>query len=450
MVFYIKLNMKEVKKVSEVIQLNQNVEYALTVNGNAKQLNKQQTTSFADILANVNNPNSNVIQNQCVDNTTNALNLGSILEVDQMSLQQLISGSQNEDEIINEIVNLMASLLNNTSTDISSINTEFQEKISQLITQGNALLEAKQQGNSEARLMNDFISQFEDVMTEIDQNTLLKNTIHLSKSFIQADSNFTQASDQLSFREQIYAFIRQIDQKNYSDKEADAKVNVKLEQVNQMIEPNGNDSKEQNLSHNKQNPDSTIQSSLHNEQDETNNLNSFDSQLMVTSEGLSSMDRLSSHLELNQMANPMIRNMDEILELFNKEAFKLENLEKSMIEVQLHPRELGQMKIKLEMVQGLLSGKIIVDNVNAKAALTQNMNQIVDQITDQGVAIGNLDVDIGGQLNQQNDNDQIFDDDLLGSGSSRQKQADLALVHETNTKINLYERMLGTTFSTLA
>jgi len=240
-------------------------------------------------------------------------------------------------------------------------------------------------------------------------------------------------NDNVSLKEKLYEMIRQVDQKNYSKNEVEAKVSLKQEHENQIIKPNNQS-----------------QFNMSQDQNQASSQQSFDFNLMTTNEGLSAMNRIDSHFELNQMATPMIKNMDEILELFNKESLRVENIEKSMLEIQLHPRELGQMKIKLEMVQGLLSGKIIVDNPNAKAAITQNIEQIVNQIAEQGVSIGNLDVDIGGQLNQHNHNNQILEDDFTVGEGSPQDQEDYALLHETTQSINIYERMRGTTFSTLA
>jgi len=101
-----------------------------------------------------------------------------------------------------------------------------------------------------------------------------------------------------------------------------------------------------------------------------------------------------------------IQNLNTIKMEMNKEIAKMGEKEKSTLTVRLQPEELGRMKIDLELKEGMIHGKIFVENESAKNALQQNLQAMRDQMKDQGISVGSLEVELGNESSQEFQNQQ--------------------------------------------
>lgn len=96
-----------------------------------------------------------------------------------------------------------------------------------------------------------------------------------------------------------------------------------------------------------------------------------------------------------------IQNMDDVKTLISRQAVQLKDNSKASMTITLKPEELGKMTIQLELSDGVLNGKILVDNDIAKSALAQQIETIKAQIRSQGINLDSLEVNIGNNFHQQ-------------------------------------------------
>ncbi|MBA1333856.1 MAG: hypothetical protein HPY66_0249 [Firmicutes bacterium] len=89
------------------------------------------------------------------------------------------------------------------------------------------------------------------------------------------------------------------------------------------------------------------------------------------------------------------------------------NSKRSEVSVQLKPESLGKMSFKLEVVNGVLNGRITVHNNQAREVLQANLNQLRDNLEQSGIPVSKLTVNIGShgefrqhQYSQENRHDQ--------------------------------------------
>lgn len=68
--------------------------------------------------------------------------------------------------------------------------------------------------------------------------------------------------------------------------------------------------------------------------------------------------------------------------------------ESKELTLQLSPKELGEMSIKIIQSQGILAAEIKVENEKVKEAVIQQLHQLEEQLQNQGIKIGDVQVDI--------------------------------------------------------
>lgn len=81
----------------------------------------------------------------------------------------------------------------------------------------------------------------------------------------------------------------------------------------------------------------------------------------------------------------------------------------------LFPRELGAVRMSLGLENGVLSGRFIVENAEAKDALLSNLSLMKEKLEGEGVDVGAFEVDIENGKNRfSNDEDEIVNGGLSG------------------------------------
>ena len=108
----------------------------------------------------------------------------------------------------------------------------------------------------------------------------------------------------------------------------------------------------------------------------------------------------------SQMVSRMDRQafMDELA----KSVKVLLTGEKSEMTLQLKPESLGKVALKIVTEQGVVSAKFLVDNEQAKQSLEQNLQTLKDSLNQQGLAVQECMVQVGGGETAKDGNSREF------------------------------------------
>ena len=88
----------------------------------------------------------------------------------------------------------------------------------------------------------------------------------------------------------------------------------------------------------------------------------------------------------------------------------------------IHPPELGRLDLDLAIKNGHLHASLNAESVIVKEAIEANLNQLRQQLTDQGLIVEKFEVTVG--LNDKQFRDENMWDWKKGRGSSRAKKSD--------------------------
>ena len=101
-------------------------------------------------------------------------------------------------------------------------------------------------------------------------------------------------------------------------------------------------------------------------------------------------------------------------------------------DITLDPPELGNMQVRVNLQGEQASVNFIVQNQQAKEALDQNMNKLKDMLAEQGVDVGDTNVE---QQSQQSDNSSTGDDKNHHINTNTADASDV-MEHNLSVKIN--------------
>ena len=68
---------------------------------------------------------------------------------------------------------------------------------------------------------------------------------------------------------------------------------------------------------------------------------------------------------------------------------------KSEISLQLVPESLGRVKVKLTVTDGILTGRIVVQNDETRALIQSNIVRLQENLEQQGIPVSKFLVDVG-------------------------------------------------------
>lgn len=69
---------------------------------------------------------------------------------------------------------------------------------------------------------------------------------------------------------------------------------------------------------------------------------------------------------------------------------------RSEVNIQLKPASLGRINLKLEMVDGVLNGKIVVQNAGVRETVESNLTHLRNSLEQQGITVNGFSVDVRG------------------------------------------------------
>lgn len=85
------------------------------------------------------------------------------------------------------------------------------------------------------------------------------------------------------------------------------------------------------------------------------------------------------------------------------ESMKVTKMEgSSLMEVQLHPKELGKVHIELKLEEGRISGRILVDNSSVKDLFVNSLGDLTSSLKKHDINMDNLDIDLNKNYNSFN------------------------------------------------
>lgn len=96
-----------------------------------------------------------------------------------------------------------------------------------------------------------------------------------------------------------------------------------------------------------------------------------------------------------------VKNMQEVVTKMISQIKELKEGERSILQVKLNPKELGDIEIKLEIKAGEIIGKILVDNSTVKGHFESQIQQIKDNLKNQNIILEDIEVDIQQHFQEQ-------------------------------------------------
>lgn len=170
----------------------------------------------------------------------------------------------------------------------------------------------------------------------------------------------------------------------------------------------------------------------------------------INREAQASYDRIDEHaieivnptgsVEVSQSQKTNIQLHHETISIFRKD-FSDAVKDKVMLiisqklqqfDITLDPPELGNMQVRVNLQGEQASVNFIVQNQQAKEALDQNMNKLKDMLAEQGVDVGDTNVE---QQSQQSDNSSTNDDKNHHINTNTADAGDV-VEHNLSVKIN--------------
>lgn len=115
--------------------------------------------------------------------------------------------------------------------------------------------------------------------------------------------------------------------------------------------------------------------------------------------------------------------------------------EKDQLVIQLEPKELGKIIVKLSAEEGIVSVKILAEQHDAKFILENGMSNLKESFQEQGIKYGRLDVEVGGNFHgqsqqQSNQNQWSFQSgqqNWLENGFEHELEASVAKVYDASS-----------------
>jgi flagellar hook-length control protein FliK len=130
---------------------------------------------------------------------------------------------------------------------------------------------------------------------------------------------------------------------------------------------------------------------------------------------LSSKDISAANLK----GTPFAEHVDEII---SKSKMTVRDGQNGTLAFRLNPDNLGSVNISLGLENGVLSAKFLVDSAEAKENLTANMNALKESLAQEGINIGQFQVDVRAGYSGQSRDSEDTDDGLNRSKISKSEK----------------------------
>jgi len=136
-----------------------------------------------------------------------------------------------------------------------------------------------------------------------------------------------------------------------------------------------------------------------------------------------------------------LKFQEQVNELINRAKVVVKDGKNSSFTVKLYPRELGNLSMTLGMENGVLHGKFLVDNMDAKNLLLQNLEMIRQQLLEAGIELGDFSVGVKHEGENSFEQEKNKDGDLT---SSNHNIKEATMEFDANS-INLHNGLINVT-----
>lgn len=98
--------------------------------------------------------------------------------------------------------------------------------------------------------------------------------------------------------------------------------------------------------------------------------------------------------ERTESMNKMPEFRQSLQEIMDKAKVTVRDSQNGSFTVKLFPKELGSVNVNLVMENGVVNGRFLVDNNDAKTLLMSNIENLIDELQQSGVSVGEFSVNV--------------------------------------------------------
>lgn len=135
---------------------------------------------------------------------------------------------------------------------------------------------------------------------------------------------------------------------------------------------------------------------------------------------------------------PKIENIHEVAFKMIEEIKEFKNKDHIQLQVKLKPESLGEIEIKLQMKDGQIWGKILVEHQGTKGVLENHLQQLKTYFKEQNIPLQTLDVNVSQYGNQQNHNQSSYYSKENSLKLDEQQEEELKQEYEEEQRIHVY------------
>ncbi len=132
---------------------------------------------------------------------------------------------------------------------------------------------------------------------------------------------------------------------------------------------------------------------------EEKTLKSFEKDVPTTS--ITEPDNAHRSYELRSPRNDAGTARTDIVNQIAEKMKAIFTQKRSEVTIQLKPESLGRLKVSLIVTDGVLNGRVIVQNSETRDLLRANIQRLQENLEQHGISLGKFHVNMGGGYNQQ-------------------------------------------------
>ena len=129
-------------------------------------------------------------------------------------------------------------------------------------------------------------------------------------------------------------------------------------------------------------------------------------------------------------ARPAYNFQEQLQSLLDNAKVYVKDGKNGAFHVNLYPKSLGSVGVNLGLEHGILNGRFLVENADAKEALLQNFDNIKQQLEESGITVGEFHVNVRGEREKHSGELQKEVVNYRGSFSENEE---ITAVYEMNT-----------------
>lgn len=281
-----------------------------------------------------------------------------------------------------------------------------------------------------------------EILEEINmlmENLNLKETnndkMNIIKKIKELVSNMETINlDDTSISKEIKSLLKQLDGKISVTEESndalfiESELNKILKELNTKfnLEQNKINKREESVKREVENYN-LVNNELNEKEQPKSNTYSFEKEINLDEQPKVQKDIIDENIVLKQDNIDLNKNIMNVTKVINKDTFSSNIMEKYNIleqinsnikfidnegvkiaKISLNPESLGKIMIKLDMDEGNIIGKILVENTDVKNLLENNINNLKETFSSKGILLKEMNVTVGQESFSNGDQQNFF------------------------------------------